>query len=412
MKLVQFGAGNIGRSFIGQIFSMAGWEVIFIDVDRTIIDALNQRQQYSVVIKDKIQQTITVKNIRGVSALDIELVSDEVAQADLLSTAVGKKALPYIMKPIASGLIKRKKSFAGKPLDIIICENMRNAPPFFKRSLQKEIELQTGPSEVFPVDEWVGFVETSIGKMVPIMSEREKKKDPLLIYAEAYNTLIVDKQGFKGRIPEVPELDLKENMKAYVDRKLYIHNLGHAVLSYISFVFRRHYRYIWEAAYDRELSNITKNAMWESGKALIAEYSDEFDDRNIGDHINDFLTRFGNRALGDTIFRAGRDLYRKLGPDDRLIGGVNLCLKHGIAPKNIYLGVASALFFKDVDESGKMYENDRTFHEKEVPQGIDHVLKWVCKLEINEVISLIQRYYTLIDQGKMDISNLSYPKFT
>jgi len=28
---VQFGAGNIGRSFIGQLFSRAGYEVIFIE---------------------------------------------------------------------------------------------------------------------------------------------------------------------------------------------------------------------------------------------------------------------------------------------------------------------------------------------------------------------------------------------
>lgn len=399
MRLVQFGAGNIGRSFVGQIFSRAHWEVIFIDIDSKIIDELNRKGHYIVEVKDRVQRTIEVKHVSGIPALDIEQVSDEVARADLVSTAVGKKALPHIMKPIAMGLVKRQKFSSRKPLDVIICENMKNAAAFFKSSMEKE--LPAG----FPLDDCAGFIETSIGKMVPIMSEKEKKADPLLVHAEAYNTLIVDKAGFKGPIPEVPELDPKDNIKAYVDRKLFIHNLGHAVLSYTSFVFKSEYTYIWEAAFDKALGEATKQAMWESGKAVIAEYPADFNDRNIDDHINDLLMRFGNRALGDSIYRAGRDLYRKLGPDDRLIGAVKLCLKHGIIPEKISLGVASALFFKAKDENGHMYVNDRIFHEKEITKGISRILKNICKLENTEVCSLIERYYSMLKRGERDIGS-------
>ncbi len=397
MRLVQFGAGNIGRSFVGQIFSMAHWEVIFIDIDGKIIDELNRKGQYIVEVKDREPKTIVVKHVRGIPALDMEQVSDEVAGADLVSTAVGKKALPHIMKPIAIGLIKRQKSLPGKPIDVIICENMKNAAAFFKSSLKKEL-----PDD-FPLEDCAGFIETSIGKMVPIMSEKEKIVDPLLVQAEAYNTLIVDKVGFKGPIPEVPELDPKDNIKAYVDRKLFIHNLGHAVLSYTSFVFKSGYTYIWEAAFDKVLAEVTKQAMWESGRAVIAEYPADFNDQNINDHINDLLMRFGNRALGDSIYRAGRDLYRKLWTDDRLIGAVKLCLKHGIIPEKISLGVASAMFFRAKDENGQMYENDRLFHEKEISKGINHVLKNICNLKNAEVCSLIERYYVMLNRGERDI---------
>ena len=47
-KAVMYGAGNIGRGFIGQLFSESGYEVAFIDVNREIIDQLNRDGQYPV----------------------------------------------------------------------------------------------------------------------------------------------------------------------------------------------------------------------------------------------------------------------------------------------------------------------------------------------------------------------------
>jgi len=398
MKLIQFGAGNIGRSFIGQLFSLAEWEIVFIDIDEKIVNELNKKRCYNVEIKNEVSETILVENVRGVLVDDYEAVSNEVADADLISTAVGKNALPYIIKPLAFGLKKRQIINKKNALDIIICENIRNASLFFRNLLKNEL-----PPD-YPLDKLVGFVETSIGKMVPIMKEEDKKNDLLLVYAEAYNTLIVDKKGFKGKIPEIPEIEAKENIKAYVDRKLFIHNLGHAVLSYVAFVFGKKYKYIWEAAFDNKICKIAKNAMWESGWALIKEYPYEFNEKNIGEHIDDLLSRFKNRGLGDTIYRVGRDLQRKLGPEDRLVGAINICIKQGIIPKNISLGLASALFFKGVDENGKMYDNDILFHEREVSKGVDHVLKNICKLKSKKIIEIIRKYYEKIKIGERFIN--------
>jgi len=400
LKLIQFGAGNIGRSFIAQIFSRAGWEVVFVDINHSLIDELNRRREYRVEIKDRSCYSLIVKNVRGVFADALESVSREISEADILATAVGQKALPEIMHTIAEGLKKRLKTFPVKPLDIIICENMQNGAQFFREHLIREL------GEDLPFSEMVGLVETSIGKMVPIMSEEEKKRDSLLVYAEAFNTLILDKKGFKGPIPQIPELDPKDNIKAYVDRKLYIHNLGHAVTAYISYVFRPEYAFIWQAVEDREIKSITEGAMWEAGRSLIEEYPDEFSKENMEKHIQELLLRFANRALRDTIYRVGRDLYRKLAPDDRLIGGIKLARKHGILPRNIALGVACAMFFNATDEKGEMYENDRLFHEREVTEGIEHVLKYISKLEDKEIITLIKSYHNAILNKERDFNKI------
>jgi mannitol-1-phosphate 5-dehydrogenase len=396
MKLVHFGAGRIGRSFIGQLFSKAGWDVMFVDVDRGVVNELNRRGQYRVVVKDEEGSVILVQNVNAIHTDDEEQVVAAVSGADLLSTAVGKHALAAVTKPIARGIADRHKRNPKHPIDIILCENMKGAAGFFKEKVKEH--LPAG----FPVDSYVGFVETSIGKMVPLMSEEERKKDPLLVYAESYNTLIVDKHGFRGTVPDVPGIEPKAHMKAWVDRKLFIHNLGHAVLSYVSYAFFPEYRYMWQAVSHPALHRITKAAMWESGRALIAEYPGEFDTSSIGVHIEDLLRRFGNRALADTVYRVGMDLYRKLFFDDRLIGAVTLCLKHRIRPVYISLGIAAAMCFRAVGENGRMFERDKTFMEQEMTRGVDHTLTHVCRLEDEETRRLIKKYFDII-------SKMEYP---
>ena len=88
--MVIFGAGKIGRSFIGQIFSRGGYEVVFIDIDEGLIKELNCKASYKVVIKDEGEgEVIEVRNVRGVYAGDRELVIREVASAGILGITVG-----------------------------------------------------------------------------------------------------------------------------------------------------------------------------------------------------------------------------------------------------------------------------------------------------------------------------------
>ena len=391
-KLVQFGAGNIGRSFIGQLFSRAGYEVVFIDVDPTVVQALNTRREYRIEIRDELPETWLIRHVRAINACEKDKVAREVAEADSLGTAVGKNALAEIVPPIASGLELRFRLRGIKPVDLIICENILDGAAF----LQKKFEDALPPE--FPLDRILGLVETSIGKMVPIMSAEDREKDPLLVYAEAYNTLILDKTGFKAPIPQVPGLDPKENMKAYVERKSFIHNLGHAMLAYLEGVKNKGYTFTWEAVKDPQLRKTAKAAMWESGRALMNAHPDEFNEENQEEHIENLLKRFGNVHLGDTIFRVGRDIQRKLAHDDRLIGAMLFDLHHGVEPKVTAEGAAAACFFRKRDELGRLYEPDEDFVRLIFPQGLDHILSRVCGLtgrneEENRVISLLRPHF-------------------
>lgn len=370
-KLVLFGAGKIGRSFIGQLFSNGGFEVVFVDVYKPVIDELNRRGNYNVIIKSDKDVVLNIKNVRGVYSGDESEVIHEVATAGILAISVGLNGLKKIFSFLAKGLLERYKADPDNPLDIIIAENMRDADSYFRA------ELQSLLPESYPFDKLVGLVETSIGKMVPIMQKKDLKEDILQIFAEPYNTLILNKKGFKNSIPDIKGLAPKENMKAWVDRKLFIHNLGHSTASYIGYVFNPEFVYLYEALAVREIFDRVRATMVQSSEILLIKYPGEFTRKDLTDHIDDLLTRFRNIALGDTIFRVGSDLFRKLGPEDRLSGAIRTAISLNTPYDKILFALVCGFHFRARDESGNMLKEDKEFAEF-YKRGMESVLSDVC----------------------------------
>ncbi len=351
-KIVIFGAGKIGRSFIGQLFGTNGYEVVFVDVDPHIVQLLNQRKEYRVIIKSDTDTEIIVRNVSAISGLDVEKVSDAVATAGILAVSVGKNALSKVLPVIAKGLLIRNEKGGNAPLDIILAENMRDAAGFAKEKLMENL-----PSW-YPLNDFVGLVETSIGKMVPIIPEAELEKDPLVVFAEPYNTLIVDKKGFKASVPEVKGLAPKENIKAWVDRKAFIHNLGHATAAYYGFCKYPEATYMYEVLADPDVYSFTRETMVQSAQMLQFVYPDDFTSSDLIAHVDDLLFRFQNKALKDTVFRVGQDLVRKLGTDDRFMGAIHLSRKVGMAYDRIIHAMAYGFYFGAKDESGHQNPSD------------------------------------------------------
>lgn len=396
-KIVVFGAGNIGRSLVGQLFSKAGYEVVFVDVDNEIIHALNKQKTYTIEVKDKNSETICVENVRAVHLKDSKKVTNEIVSADIISTAVGVNNLQGVYPHIARGLTKRTKLRKG-PIDIIICENIKDSSSVFNEGLTKYLPKK------YHLDSMAGLVEACIGKMVPIMSKMDRRKDPLLVYAEAYNTIILDTKGFKCGVPKIDGIELKKNITAFVDRKLFIHNMGHAATAYLGYLTDPNMKYIWEAISNKQIHESVEEAMCESGEALIIEYADEFNNENIHEHIKNLIERFSNKSLGDTIFRVGRDIPRKLSRNDRLIGALLLDEKHSVPAPFTTLIIPAAMLFRGKDDEGKLDPRDDVFANEVFPLGMDHVLRTISGLDNEKEASLISNikkaYEKIINEPK------------
>ena len=380
-KLLLFGAGKIGRSFIAQIFSKEGYEIVFVDISQTLVDQLNQARKYPVYIKDKVEETLWVENVRAIHSSQQEEVIEEISQCQLIAVSVGRIGLPAISQVLAKGIIRK---FQHSPLvktDIVVAENLRDSDRFMKKEI-----MQYLPAD-FPFEKLVGLLETSIGKMVPIIPEDLLLQDPLAVYAEAYNTLIVS-SGFLNPAPEVKALSLKKNIKAWVDRKLFIHNLGHSVAAYVGNFLHPDKVFIYEVLQDKNVESFARGAMQEAAQALQSIHPGEFSNEHLEHHIDDLICRFKNIALGDTVFRVGCDLERKLSYDDRFISPLRHARQFNLKYSNIGFGYFCSLNFKAASDQGYRFPRDIEIVEEFQQLGIEHVLKKYSGLkptEANEI---------------------------
>lgn len=382
-SIVLFGAGKIGRSFIGQVFGKAGYHLTFVDINTRMIDLLNKEKKYKIVIKSNAgESSIYIDNLKGISLSEKEKVAEAVSKANIVSLSVGQQGMPSAIPLLAEGLQARRKLFGNWPLDIIIAENMRNTDLYISNRLKELL------GENFPVEEMTGLIESSIGKMVPVMTSKDIAEDPLQIFAEPYNDLIVSQSGFKNPVPNIPELHPKENIKAWVDRKLFIHNLGHTSAAYLGFAKNNNYRYIFECVEDDQVREQTLAAMEQSAKILQKIYPPEFSDQHLKLHINDLLERFANHALRDTIFRVGCDLYRKLGPEDRFTTPMNAAFQHHLSFDHILKAMRAGFLFRATDEQGNYFSRDISFFN-EAAKGEMHILKNICGFS-NEFLDLLE----------------------
>ncbi|MBC7960784.1 MAG: mannitol dehydrogenase, partial [Vallitaleaceae bacterium] len=266
-KAIMYGAGNIGRGFIGQLMSESGYEVVFIDVNAALLEALNKEEKYPVkILAGNTSKEIIVENVRGVSGLEMDQVAHEIATADLMATAVGVNVLPRIIKPICEGLKKRWQHGNMNPLNILICENLMDANHFLAELIKKE--LQGKDLEYF--ETLVGLVEASIGRMVPVMTPEMQEGNILRICVEEYGILPVDKDAFKGEIPKIKNLLPYSPFDFYIQRKLFIHNMGHALAAYLGKL--KGYTYIWEAINDPFIKLAVTSAMKDCATAMAIEH--------------------------------------------------------------------------------------------------------------------------------------------
>lgn len=374
-KAIQFGAGNIGRGFIGGLLSNAGYHVVFADVNEAILNGINNDKQYKILVKDVECFDQTITNISAVSSISEDIIK-EIEEAEIITTAVGPLVLKRIAPTIAKGIQARKNNGNKNYLNIIACENAVGATAILKEEVVKALNEE----EIAYMEEYIGFPNCSVDRIVPPCTN----ENPLDVTVENFYEWNVEEAKIKGEVPQIEGMNLVGDLIAYVERKLFTLNTGHAITAYLGFLAG--YKTVDESIKDEKIATIVKAAMQESGQGLVKKHGLDLEAHYK--YIDKILNRFKNPYLNDDVKRVGREPLRKLSAKDRLVNPLMTAKSYGISVDNLIIGVGAALHY-DNPEDAQSVELQQTIKDL----GVKEAVKKISEIEDEELLNAIEAAY-------------------
>lgn len=376
-QAVHFGAGNIGRGFIGEILFENGFEIAFVDVNETIIDALNQRHSYEIEIAEEGQRHIAVSGVRGINnRLNPEEVVTAISTADLVTTAIGPNILPFIAGLVAQGIEARRQAGNTQPLDVLACENMIGGSAFLYEEVKKHLSEEGLAYAV----EFVGFPNAAVDRIVPAQSH----EDPLFVVVEPFNEWVVETQGMKNPNLKLEGVHYEADLEPFIERKLFSVNSGHATSAYTGAHFGA--TTILEALQNPEVKSKVEAVLAEIRSLLITKWN--FDEQALVDYHKVIISRFENPYIVDDIARVARTPIRKLGYDERFIRPIRELRERGLSYDNLLATVSYIFGYKDeTDEQSVQLQN--LLQEKALPEVVAEVTGLTDPALIAEIVAVI-----------------------
>lgn len=334
MKAVHFGAGNIGRGFIGLLLHQSGYAVEFVDVNEPLINEINKEKAYRVMLANEEKQEFFVENVSGInSQQQPDAVVEAISKADIVTTAVGPNILKFVAPLIAEGL-KKRKHLSGGTVNVIACENMVGG----SSELKKHVVEKLAAEEIAWVEENVGFPNSAVDRIVP----NQNNKRLLDVLVEPFHEWVIDSTGMKGEQPKIEEALFVENLQAYIERKLFTVNTGHAATAYLGNMLE--YKTIAEAIAQNDVKQDVLGTLGETGNVLTIKYGFDADQHQA--YIEKIIGRFANPYIVDDVQRVGRAPLRKLGAKDRLVApALEYFEEFGDVPAHLVKVIVAALQF-------------------------------------------------------------------
>jgi mannitol-1-phosphate 5-dehydrogenase len=386
-EILIWGAGKIGRGFIGDLFHRGGYRLLFIDSSRELVNALNKRGYYTVlyVPAEGEQRSFRIERFEAIHTAQAELLSERIVAAELMAVCVYPNAFDETAASIAAA-VERRAAGDCPPLDVLLCTNILHPTPLFRQALVNHLSKKGRKY----LEKKVGLIETLILRIAIEPSGELKSEDPLLVCTNGYPQLPVDATSWKGSFPEIEGLRPSNTILAEEIRKIYTYNMVHALAAYLG--QPRGYAYIAECLQDGEIRAAARTALEEVGAALQKEYS--FSETEMFAWCEGVIDYLGNPILKDTVQRVGGDPIRKLSREDRLTGPALLCRKHGIEPDQIARAIAHAFRFRNSGDPAAV-EIARYLEKEEIGAAI----RRFCQLDReSELIRLIEKHYQAISR--------------
>ena len=336
MKAVHFGAGNIGRGFVGLLLHEGGYELVFSDVAAPLVDAINAVSEYTV---HEVGEGGVSKVVTGFRALnsqtDPQAVVDEIASANVVTTAVGPTVLRFVAPHILAALALRDP--AAPPLQVMACENAIGATDVLRDAMRE----QAG-------DAWDAvsgravFANTAVDRIVPA----QPPGGGVDVTVEPFFEWAIERAPFGDDPPHIPGAHFVDDLAPYIERKLFTVNTGHATTAYFGALAG--VEKISDALADPAIAAKVAATLEETSALLQAVHG--LDAGELAEYRATILRRFANPALPDTVARVGRQPLRKLSRHERFVGPAAAAAERGLSTAALVAAMGAALHFDEADD--------------------------------------------------------------
>lgn len=370
MRAVHFGAGNIGRGFIGLALHDAGYHVTFIDTNGDLVDELNTASLYQVHEVGPDPRTHEVDKFDAVNSKVNEAAAIEaVARAEVVTCAVGPNILKFIAPVLREGLRARADDAPG--LAVMACENAIGATDTLASLvLDGAPELATRAV----------FANTAVDRIIPAQSQAG-----LDVEVEPFSEWSIDRTPFGGAEPRIPGAHFVDDLTPYIERKLFTVNTGHATIAYHGAVAGA--ASLAEALAEPRIRSEVEAVLAETSGLLVEKFG--FDPGDHAEYVATAISRFENPALPDTPVRVGRQPLRKLGRHERFVQPAAEAAERGLAHGALVRAIGAALRFEapEDEEAVSLQEqltrlDDATFTTRVMGLEQDHPLFPAVRQEV------------------------------
>lgn len=381
MNALHFGAGNIGRGFIGLLLSSNGFQVSFADVSDVLIDAIKEEGKYRVILADESHEAISVEGVLGInSAKEPEALKEAVLQADLITTAVGVSIVPHIGRALLHGIKERLHQEKITPFSIIACENAVGATKVLKDALYEGLSEE----ERALAEEYIGFPNSAVDRIVPM----QKNENPLDVQVEPFFEWVVEEDAVKGDLLNLKGVHYVKDLTPYIERKLFTVNTGHAATAYLGLL--KGHETVLQAMGDEEVEDAVRGVLQETSDYIVKNYG--FEEKEHKAYVEKILGRFKNPYISDDLTRVARSPIRKISPSDRFVKPALGLLSLGEEPKNLAGAIAALLLYVNEEDPEAV-----TLQKDLKERGLSEVLhKYAGLSEENPLAQLIKKEYILL----------------
>lgn len=363
-KAVHFGAGAIGRGFLGELYQRSGYEIVFADVMDPLINSLQSTPKYTVTeISTEGEKSFEVSNYRAINSKTHEAdVVKELTTAAIVTCAVGPNILKFIAPVIAKGIDGRPQG--SQPLAVIACENAIGATDTLAGFIKQE--PNTPKDRLASINERATFANSAVDRIVPV-------QDPnagLNVRIESFFEWVVERTPFTDtHHPEIYGVKWVDDLKPYIERKLFTVNTGHATAAYYG--YNRGKQLIHDSMEDKEIHDTVQNVLLETKKLICDKHGISTQEQS--DYVNQIVTRISNPYLEDPVERVGRAPLRKLSRKERFIAPAAELVERGESVDALLGAIEMAFRFQNVpgdDESAELAKILKEHDAKEVTSKV------------------------------------------